>query len=101
MEEFKLPQYWKVKCDESQDSVLTDYINSLGVSRKKYYKGIGHNNCVYWSNKELIGDKHYSYNEFETPGITEITYEQFEEYVLGISNKEDSDLTEIYKKLLG
>lgn len=100
MEKFKLPQYWKVKCNKKQDEILTDYINALGVPKKKYYTGIGINNCVYWSNKELIGDSHYCYNKFETPGITEITYEQFEEYVLGISNKKDSDLIDIYKKLL-
>ena len=103
MEKFILPEKWCVLARTSEeDIILTDYIrDELGddCDYDQDCKG----NC-WFSNIIISGDHYYS---FTKPEFTQITFEQFEKYVLNGEVDEpikylenDPELAIIYKRLL-
>jgi hypothetical protein len=102
MEKFILPEAWCcLATTQEEDRILTDYINENFHNDVDYFADYDPNvqgNC-WFTNIKL---SHGFYYMFDKPPIhcTEITFHQFKDYVLGEKPADNSDLAEIYLKLL-
>ncbi len=98
MENFILPDVWCcLATNKEEDRVLTDYINEHFNTQADYDPSpLG--NC--WFSNTLISDFHYKFSTDPPENCTVITFQQFKNYVLREKPVNDSDLEEIYKRLL-
>ena len=103
MEKFVLPERWVVKATtDEEDEIIVPYINqtfgtniSSGLSPGTtpwYYSNVNNKN-----NNNL---KHDGASTQSFENCTEITFQQFKDYVLREKPTDDSDLEIIYLKLL-
>lgn len=99
MENFKLPEIWCcLATNKEEDIILTDYINEH-FNTQADYDPAPLANC--WFSNVLISDYHYKFSDNRPENCTEITFQQFKDYVLREKPVIDSNLEEVYKKLLG
>ncbi len=98
MKKFVLPNAWCcLATNKEEDIILTDYINEHFNTQADYDPNpIA--NC--WFSNIVIGDYHYRFSTDPPENCTEITFQQFKDYVLREKPSDDSDLEEIYLKLL-
>lgn len=72
--EFKLPKKWKIRQTKKE---ICDYFNSISTH---YYEDISGDYCLHFPKYSF--DRHQSEYFEKWKGYTEITFEQFEKYVL-------------------
>jgi len=103
MHKFILPEIWCVRATtQEEDKVLTDYIKDEFSTDCEYDLDV-RGNC--WFSNVEIKKEHYEFMDNAPQGFTEITYQEFEKYVL---NKEPvfqqsentTELNQILIKLL-
>jgi hypothetical protein len=98
MEKFILPDVWCcVATNHDEEKALSDYITE-NFETDCDYDPNPKGDC--WYSNQKIKDYHYNYQNKPPTNCTEITFQQFKEYVLREKPTDNSDLEEIYKKLL-
>lgn len=98
MEKFKLPDIWCcVANNAKEDKILTDYICENFGEMCDYDPSVN-GNC--WFANIKLGDYYYEFRDSPPDNCTEITFQQFKDYVLREKLTDNSDLEVIYLKLL-
>lgn len=82
-EEFVLPEKWYIKTDEESNDTICDWYDKVRASKTD--RTIGNFYCVDGIDKPR-GWMYYAPNK--TNDYTEITFEQFKQYVLGMKEQE-------------
>ena len=104
MKKFVLPERWAIKATtDEEDAVIVTYINN--TFNTEISKGLGSNSTWCYSNVcfENTNDKYDGNDVSNFPNAIEITFQQFENYVLNNLNKpceHDPELEIILKRLL-
>ena len=98
MKKFVLPEAWCcVATTDEQEKALSDYITENFGNECDYDPHVK-GDC--WYSNIKLGDYHYKFRNSPPDNCTEITFQQFKDYVLREKPADDSNLEEIYKKLL-
>ena len=100
MEKFVLPDAWCcLATNQEEDEVLTDYIIEQFDEDCEYDDDVKGNG--WFSNTIISIGMSYHYTFLGKPNnCTEITFQQFKDYVLREKPTDDSNLEAIYLKLL-